>query len=441
MADLLAPGARARVAALRAAGVRTVVLDECHHLASLWGYVVRAVLEELGDGMHVVGLTATPPDELTTEDARVLSGWTASGGTWYVEGQTQGGTPASGSPTQICTAAHQRCLYAEDLFVDGAVLRQVTSVVAVDPSSWYFDYAADRIYVGTNPSGHTIETSVTSRAFSGDAPDVVIKRLTIEKYASPYNTGAITANASWTIDTVTARLNHAAGVALFAGGTVRGGLLTQNGQYGLLADGGDPVIRDNEVSANNQGGFSMSWAAGGGKWSNTTNLKISGNHFHDNRGHAIWVDIDNYLAVIDSNTVEDNDGRGVFYEISYDAIIRDNSFARNGFKAGALLRGGCIGVVASRNVEVSGNHCDGDRDGITGVQDARGSGGHRGPHELTNLHVHDNRVDNIAAYAAGLVQTVGDGTYYTGRGNRWSRNSYSGLVPAKPCCCCSSRLR
>ena len=73
LGDLLAPGARARVDALRAAGVRTVVLDECHHLASLWGYVVRAVLEELGDGVHVVGLTATPPDELTTEEAELYA--------------------------------------------------------------------------------------------------------------------------------------------------------------------------------------------------------------------------------------------------------------------------------------------------------------------------------------------------------------------------------
>ena len=72
-ADLLAPGARSRVDALRATGVRTVVLDECHHLASLWGYVVRAVLEELGHGVRVVGLTATPPDELTTEEAELYS--------------------------------------------------------------------------------------------------------------------------------------------------------------------------------------------------------------------------------------------------------------------------------------------------------------------------------------------------------------------------------
>ncbi len=49
------------------------MLDECHHLASLWGYVVRAVLEELGGDVHVVGLTATPPDELTTQEAELYA--------------------------------------------------------------------------------------------------------------------------------------------------------------------------------------------------------------------------------------------------------------------------------------------------------------------------------------------------------------------------------
>ena len=73
LADLLAPGARERVEVLRAGGVGTIVLDECHHLASLWGYVVRAVLEELGHDVHVVGLTATPPDELTTQEAELYA--------------------------------------------------------------------------------------------------------------------------------------------------------------------------------------------------------------------------------------------------------------------------------------------------------------------------------------------------------------------------------
>ena len=45
--DLLSSTARERVQQLAKLGVGVVLLDECHHLASLWGYVVRAVLGEL----------------------------------------------------------------------------------------------------------------------------------------------------------------------------------------------------------------------------------------------------------------------------------------------------------------------------------------------------------------------------------------------------------
>ncbi len=71
--QLLGPGARERIAALRAGGVKTIVLDECHHLASMWGYVVRAALTQL-PGVHVVALTATPPDALSTEEHDLYTG-------------------------------------------------------------------------------------------------------------------------------------------------------------------------------------------------------------------------------------------------------------------------------------------------------------------------------------------------------------------------------
>ncbi len=67
---LLADTVRRRIDVLRARGTTTIVLDECHHLASLWGYVVRAIVEELGDA-HVIGLTATPPGELTRDEAEL----------------------------------------------------------------------------------------------------------------------------------------------------------------------------------------------------------------------------------------------------------------------------------------------------------------------------------------------------------------------------------
>ncbi|HEX5622592.1 MAG TPA: DEAD/DEAH box helicase family protein [Solirubrobacteraceae bacterium] len=66
LAELFSETARKRIDAFKAARIGAIVLDECHHLASMWGYVVRAVLDELRDeDVHVIGLTATPPDDLT----------------------------------------------------------------------------------------------------------------------------------------------------------------------------------------------------------------------------------------------------------------------------------------------------------------------------------------------------------------------------------------
>jgi superfamily II DNA or RNA helicase len=74
LADLLSATAKARVAALQAGRVGVVVLDECHHLASMWGYVVRAVLDELGgEDVHVIGLTATPPSDLTGDETELYA--------------------------------------------------------------------------------------------------------------------------------------------------------------------------------------------------------------------------------------------------------------------------------------------------------------------------------------------------------------------------------
>jgi superfamily II DNA or RNA helicase len=74
LADLLSPTAKARLAQLQAGRVGVVVLDECHHLASMWGYVVRAVLDALGgEDVHVIGLTATPPSDLTGDETELYA--------------------------------------------------------------------------------------------------------------------------------------------------------------------------------------------------------------------------------------------------------------------------------------------------------------------------------------------------------------------------------
>jgi hypothetical protein len=53
---------------MRALGPSTLILDECHHLLEMWGALLGAVLDVLGEHVFVVGLTATPPDEMAPRE-------------------------------------------------------------------------------------------------------------------------------------------------------------------------------------------------------------------------------------------------------------------------------------------------------------------------------------------------------------------------------------
>jgi hypothetical protein len=110
--------------------------------------------------------------------AKVLTGWVQDGSRWYVTGQTQQG-PVSG----VCFLENPGCNKAEDLWIDGVLKWHATSLSGVVPGKWFFDYAADRIYVGDDPGGRSVETSVTTYAFAGGAANVTVKGLVIEKYA------------------------------------------------------------------------------------------------------------------------------------------------------------------------------------------------------------------------------------------------------------------
>jgi superfamily II DNA or RNA helicase len=70
---LLHPNGRALIERMKAEPAITVVLDECHHLLEMWGHLLEAVVDELGDRVFVVGLTATPPGEMTSREAELYT--------------------------------------------------------------------------------------------------------------------------------------------------------------------------------------------------------------------------------------------------------------------------------------------------------------------------------------------------------------------------------
>src|SRR5678815_3598603 len=95
--------------------------------------------------------------------AKVLSSATSNSGNWYYTGQTQESASAS---TSFCQTGYPRCNQTNDLFIDNVPMQHVGTLAEVGPGKWFFDYTADRIYIGDDPSGKTVETSFVGNGMS-----------------------------------------------------------------------------------------------------------------------------------------------------------------------------------------------------------------------------------------------------------------------------------
>ena len=360
--------------------------------------------------------------------AVVLGSFTERDGIWFVKGQQ-----ADGRFHGQCNDDRPRCGYPEELFVDDAVLEHVGSVSDVGPGRWYFDHERDTVYIGEDPAGRVVELSVLPYAFHGDADDVTIQGLVIEKYAVPAQEGAIDSRrdrddlvggSGWEIRDNIVRWNHGVGIAATTGAVVTGNLVYENGQLGLAAKGIGVTFEGNEIHGNNTAGFSAGWEAGGSKFAYTRDLVVRNNYVHDNHGAGLWTDIDNIDTRYEGNRVIGNDRIGIFHEISYDAVITDNEVRGNGFGFDPWLWGAGIAVSTSVNVEIYGNLVEGNADGIVGIQQDRADApASYGPLSLSGLAVHDNVISGNGGWS-GVGQDVGDNGVFTTANNRFYNNSF-----------------
>jgi parallel beta-helix repeat protein len=297
-------------------------------------------------------------------------GWT--NGYWYAAGQTQQGPVHYAE----CDPGVARCGYPEDLYFDGYPLRHVDALWKVVPGTFYFDYNANVIYFVDNPTNRYVETSVTEQAFGGWATDVLVSGLVIEKFATPVGSAAMPLGARWTLQYSEVKLNHYAGVGISDGSRVANTAIHTNGGFGIIGAGNYGVVESNEISYNNFARFFPYWGSGGTKFVYTWGLTVRGNYSHHNGGPGLWTDIGNIYTLYENNTVEDNERGGIFHELSYDATIRYNTARRNGTAKPwpYWTTGAGIEVLDAPNVEIYGNVLEDNWQGITALDDHRGSG-------------------------------------------------------------------
>jgi parallel beta-helix repeat protein len=389
----------------------------CAGTYPLWSVVPKT-------GQTFTGVLGYPSTTILT-GSRQLTSWTASGAYWYAGGQTQQGTATA---SDKCESGHAACGLPEDLWIDNVLQHRETSLAAVGAGKWYFDYNADRAYIGVNPSGKVIEIGVIPHAFSGSASGVTLSRLTIEKYATPAQAGTVQGDNgdNWVVDSVVVRYAHGTGLRMGDGWMVRRSRFHHNGQLGIAGGRVGSTFRDSECDHNKTIGYQVGFAGGCSKFFVTTDLLVYGNNIHDNDGNGVWTDIDNIDYTIRRNTITDNYGQGIFTEISSDGLIDSNTVTNNGHeRGGTWLYGAGILVAHSRNVEVAFNTVSGNYNGIVGIQQSRGSSAKFGyTHSLLNLDVHDNTVC-MARGKSGVGDGTGSGAFSGGSNNdNWEDNDY-----------------
>lgn len=358
--------------------------------------------------------------------AQLLTKFGREGSLWVVSNQSQ-----QGQLNGYCDPWHPECMHPEDLYFDNAPLRHVQDLASVTSGAWYFDYTNHKIYFADDPTGHTVETSVARSAFSGQAKNVTIRGLTVEKYAIPAQFGAIGdqyPGPNWIVANNEVRWNHGNGINLASGGQALNNYVHHNGQKGIGGNGQNLLVQGNEISFSNWAGFDVSWEAGGVKFAQTNGLTVRNNRIHDNTGAGLWNDVDSINTLYENNTVENNLAGGIQYEISYAATIRYNTVRNNANFASGWMWGAQILIMNSRDVTVYGNRVDvapTTGNGIGIIQQDRGTGAY-GPHIAANNHIYGNSVTYRQSPngTSGIVGDYNAQALLTTQNNTFDYNAY-----------------
>ncbi len=330
-----------------------------------------------------------------------------------------------------CDPNHPNCMYPEDLFFNNVPRLRASNLSGVHAGTWYLDYSTGNVYMGDNPSGHTVEISLSSYAFSGSATNVSITSLIVEKYATLVSHGAIDGSAGkgWKIATSEIRYNHGVGLRVGTGMWAHDNQIHDNGQLGMGGSGSSIVVQSNEIRNNNYAGYNFFHEAGGAKFTWATGLTIQYNYSHDNFGPGLNFDANCSNALIESNRTGNNQEAGILYEISYNATIRNNYISQDGYNvfgtSTGMSWGAGILITNSSGVQVYGNTVKNCMNGIGGLNYARGNNPSGQPYLLQNLSVHNNAVTQAHNFAEGIVKaSTFDNSVFTSWNNHFQSETY-----------------
>ncbi len=318
------------------------------------------------------------PGETVWLDGSVpVTSWRQDGGAWVHDGWKVrfDSTPCynrgacSGDASFVfVNRAHPMAAHPDQVFVDGVAQRQVGSRSQLTAGTFFVDTGAERLYLGSDPTGRAVAASALSEALTLNAAGTTLRGVGVRRYGTALpRMGTIRMTApDQTLENVTVVDNATTGVfvAGAARATLRQVTASRNGMIGVggnEADGLDVVgLR---AEGNNTEHFNTAPVAGGLKVTRTRGVRIADGAFADNGGTGVWLDESVYDARVVRNDITGNSSHGVSFEISAKGLFADNLVtgnARDGFK-----------INNSAGVKIWNNTVTGNGRTIELVQDKR----------------------------------------------------------------------
>ena len=282
-----------------------------------------------------VTIQAYPGEAVWLDGSIVVSNWAASGTTWVATGwkaqfdhwaSFTTGSNAGG----FVSPAYPMAAWPDQVFVDGTQLRQVGSAGGVVSGTFFVDYTAQTLRIGTNPSGHELRASNLSSAFTVSATNVTLRGFGVRRYANslPKGGAIYLARSGDAVENVVVSDMATQGISMYKSNAnlnhvsvIRAGM---TGISGYLADGS--TVRNSVITQSNSEHFNKAPSSAGMKIAQSHNIIIRNNDVSGGyTTHGIWLDISCIGFTIVGNTVKNNGAApAIQVELSATGTVANN---------------------------------------------------------------------------------------------------------------------
>ncbi len=291
----------------------------------------------------VLTVQSYPGEAAWLDGSSVVSGFTRSGNAWVRSGWAVSfdrsptyarGAPDSTTPAyQWINPSYPYAAWPDQVWMDGMPLTQVGSAGAVTAGKFYVDYAADKLYVGTDPTGKTVRASdlVVGMTVLGNGS--VVRGIGIRRFApSVPDMGTLRLfGPNIRVENVEVSDNANGGVTVNASGVTLDRVSSlRNGQVGFHAHRSDNLTATSvRAEYNNRERFNPAPAAAGWKLTTSRNVSVRNSAFANNYASGIWFDESVYNVSVTGSNMLNNSRHGLVFELSAKATAVNNVISGN----------------------------------------------------------------------------------------------------------------